>query len=343
MPLLPAESDHLERLRTQLGEYFEGKRRAAITEFMRRVPYRLLATATAAPNDYIELGTSSEALGELGHMDMLGRFFVNDQNNSSHRLMHRQRFAHTEGSRWRFKGHAEQPFWRWVASWARALRKPSDLGYSDEGYNLPPLEEREHIVAPRAAAPGRLFDTLAVGLAEQREEQRRTIPERCEKAAALVDHDQPAMVWCHLNDEGNLLERIIPDAVQVSGADRDDVKEERLLAFQAGQIRVLVIKPRIGAWGLNLQHCAHLTMFPSHSFEQAYQAVRRCWRFGQTRPVVVDLVATESAAGVRKNLQRKARAADRMFEALVEHMNDAIRLERTTSPTIQVEVPEWFR
>ena len=260
---------------------FDGVRRGEITAFMRKMRYRLLCTATAAPNDYTELGTSSEALGHLGHTDMLNRFFKNEQNTIKPMVYRHkgQDFAKlAERAKWRFKGHAEESFWRWVCSWARAVRRPSDLGFEDSDFILPPLEEQEHLVFARSLPAGKLFALPAMGLHEQRGERRRTIKERCEKAAELVDHKEPAIMWCHLNPEGDLLEKLVPDAVQVSGADHDDAKEEKLLAFVSGQARVLVIKPKIGAWGLNFQHCAHVTMFPSHSFEQYYQGIRRCWR-----------------------------------------------------------------
>jgi hypothetical protein len=324
---------------------FNGERRKAVTEFLRKVPYRLLCTATAAPNDYIELGTSSEALGQLGHMDMLGRFFKNDQGTIRptiyrHRGLDFKRLD--ERAKWRFKGHAETPFWRWVCSWARAIRRPSDLGCDDAQFVLPLLEERHHVVTARRMAPGMLFPMPSVGLREQREERRRTIEERCEKVAELVAHDNSAVCWCHLNSEGDMLADLIPDAVQVSGSDSDDAKEEAFLAFSAGQIRVLVTKPKIGAWGLNWQHCAHMTTFPSHSFEQYYQSVRRCWRFGQERTVVVDVVSTEGEGDVLANLQRKAMAADRMFSNLVAIMNDPLRIARHDPFTIDTEVPAWL-
>jgi len=316
---------------------FAGQRRGEITAFMRKVPYRLLQTATAAPNDYIELGTSSEALGYMGHMDMLNRFFKNDLNNSATGRMR------GEVIKWRLKGHAEEPFWRWVCSWARAIRRPSDLGFDDTAFRLPPLNEVEHLVEAQQLPEGMLFALPAVGLKEQREERRRTVEERCEMVAELVNHtDQPALVWCHLNDEGDELERRIPDAVQVSGSDSDERKEERLEAFADGRARVLITKPKIGAWGLNFQHCNHVTFFPSHSFEQYYQAVRRCWRFGQRRAVRVDIVTTEGERGVMRNLQRKAEQADEMFSRLVLEMNHALAIERANKMTRQMEVPAWL-
>lgn len=315
---------------------FNGQRRKAITEFLRLMEYRLLATATAAPNDYIELGTSSEALGYLGHMDMLSRFFVNDQN-TSHAV------RHFSGSEWRFKGHAEQEFWRWVSSWARAMRKPSDLGFSDDGFDLPPLSVASHSVVSRVVQPGMLFNLPAIGVFEERQERRRTIKERCELVADLVnDTGQPAVVWCHLNDEGDLLERLIADGVQVSGKDDDDRKEAAFGSFQRGETRVLITKPKIGAWGLNWQHCNHIVTFPSHSYEQYYQAVRRCWRFGQTRPVTVDIVATEGEGNVQVNLQRKSDQADRMFTELVAHMHQGLAIGRGVAFEKSMEVPAWL-
>lgn len=314
---------------------FEGSTRQIVTDFLKKVRRRQLYTATAAPNDYVELGTSSEALGELGYMDMLARFFRNEQNTTNpNRLW--------DGAKWRFKKHAERPFWRWVCSWARAIRRPSDLGFSDEGFVLPTLTETEHVVKAKRRPDGFLFDVLAVGLKEQREERRRTVRERCERAAELVAKHDRSVVWCHYNEEGNLLEDLIKDAVQVSGADTDEAKEEKLLAFVRGDAKRLISKPVVAGFGLNLQNCAHVVTFPSHSFEQYYQSVRRCWRFGQKRPVRVDVIATEGEGGVLKNLKRKAAAADRMFSELVAMMNDALKVTADNSYPKPVEVPPWL-
>lgn len=316
---------------------FDGARKSQITDFMRKCPYRLLASATAAPNDYIELGTSSEALGELGYMDMLNRFFKNDLNNSATGRMR------GEVIKWRFKGHAELAFWRWVCSWARAIRKPSDIGFDDARFVLPPLIEQEHLVDSSKVAPGYLFSLPAIGLKEQREESRRTIEDRCHGAAALVKNSgAPALMWCHLNDEGDMLEKMVPDSIQISGRDSDEAKEEKFIAFAKGQARVLVTKPKIGAWGLNFQHCGHITTFPSHSFEQYYQSVRRCWRFGRIGPVKVDIITTEGSAGILKNVQRKAAQADRMFENLVAEMNKASKITMKTNFTKKEEIPSWL-
>lgn len=339
-------------------KHFAGATQKHVTRFMSKVPHRLLCTATAAPNDYVELGTSSEALGELGHSDMLSRFFSQSQR-TPHRLndiksLEKEKqiggfirgmnihAAKLQTEPWRLKPYAETSFWRWVCSWARACRTPSDMGFSDEGFALPALAERQHVVKAKTLPDGWLFDRVAQGLQEEREERRRTITERCEYVARLVDHADSAVVWCHLNDEGNLLERLVPGAKQVKGGDSDEEKEDTFSAFQSGALRVLITKPKIGAWGLNWQHCAHVVTFASHSYEQYYQSVRRCWRFGQTRPVVVDIVSTEGEAAVRENMKRKSEAAQKMFASLVEHMHAAERVERRLVGTHRVEVPAWL-
>ena len=294
---------------------FDGATKAIVTEFLRTLPYRLLCTATAAPNDYIELGTSSEALGEMGHMDILTRFFKNDESSLAP-LSH--------GAKWRFKPHAERPFWRWMCSWARAARKPSDLGFDDARFVLPELVERVTCVEASRPLAGLLFAVPAQTLQEQREERRMTITERCEAVAELSVGAEKFVAWCHLNAEGDLLEQLIPGAMQVSGSDSDERKEELFTAFTSGELRALVTKPRIGAFGLNWQHCSRMSVFPSHSYEQYYQTVRRCWRFGQTQPVIVDVITTKGEADVLGNLKRKSEQADRMFSALVQEMQSEV-------------------
>lgn len=320
---------------------FDGATKDAVTEFMRLAPYRLLCTATASPNDYIELGTSSEALGGLGYMDMLGMFFKNDQN-SLHPATRTRHHGLNMSGQWRFKPHAEQPFWQWVASWSRAIRKPSDYGFDDGRFLLPELRTQQHIVSASRPMDGYLFTVPAHGLAEQRSERRHTITERCEKAAELVQNSPCYVAWCHLNQEGDLLEKLMSGAVQVSGRDSDDEKEEKFEAFTSGQVRGLVTKSSIAGWGLNWQHCHHMTVFPSHSFEQYYQSVRRCWRFGQQSPVTVDVITTEGESNVMQNLLRKSEAADKMFAMIVKHMNEAIARSSKHSTTTTMEVPTWL-
>jgi len=317
---------------------FDGAYRNEITNFMRKQPYRLLATATAAPNDYIELGTSSEALGYLGYMDMLNRFFKNDQNNSGMRRMY------GEAPKWRFKGHAKNVFWRWVSSWARAVRRPSDIGFQDGPFVLPPLNENRHLVEANSTPDGMLFNLPACTLREQRDEVKRTISERCEKIAEILEKNpnRQAVVWCHLNNEGEMLSKIIEDSVEVKGADREERKEEAFLGFANKDIRVLVTKPKIGAWGMNWQNCNHVCFFPSHSYEQYYQAVRRCWRFGQKEPVDVEVVFTEGERRVFENLRRKSKQSDVMFDSLVQHMNDSLSIKRDNKCTEKEVIPSWL-
>lgn len=313
---------------------FDGKTKAAVTEFMRTIPYRLLATATAAPNDYIELGTSSEALGYMGWRDVASMFFV--QQTAKDRLGWGR-------TKWKLRGHAGENFWRWVCSWARAVRKPSDLGFDDGDFILPPLETSEHVVKARTKRSGCLFEIPAMTMQEECEEARRTIVERCELVAEIIAAArEPSVAWCHLNDESRELKRMILGSEQVSGSDSDDRKEELFEAFESGQIQTLITKPQIAGFGLNWQHCALQTFFPSHSFEQWYQAIRRCWRFGQKRTVRVRVIATEGQAGILGNMKSKADAADAMFAGLVELMNNQLRIERSENFNEQERIPAWL-
>jgi hypothetical protein len=314
-------------------KHFSGARQKSVTAFMSHTPYRLLCTATAAPNDYIELGTSAEALGQLGRMDMLGTYFHNDEH-SLHPIWW--------GARWRFKKHAETLFWRWVCSWARAVRRPSDLGFADARFVLPQLRSTETTVKNAQRFTGELFVRQAVSLAEQREERRLTMAERCAEVARRVTGRAESLVWCHMNEEGDTLARMIPGSRNVQGSDTDEEKEEAFLDFAAGRLKVLITKPKIGSFGLNFQNCAHMTFFPSHSFEQFYQGVRRCWRFGQTRPVDVDIITTEGEMGVLLNMQRKAAAAEVMFDQLVREMHQGLAVARKSDATTKAEAPSWL-
>jgi len=325
---------------------FDGATKKTITDFMRLHKYRLLCTATAAPNDYIELGTSSEAIGDLGFMDMLSKFFKQDSSikfSLTGNIDKDNRMCVGGFGKYRFRGHAEKDFWRWVCSWSRACRKPSDIGFDDNGFELPKLTTIEHVIKAAKAREGWLFDTPASNLHEQREERRRTIKERCEKVAELVlENNDCSVSWCHLNDESMLLNEMIPKSVEVRGSDANDKKESIFIAFQDGQIKSLITKPTIAGFGLNWQHCAHETFFPSHSFEQWYQAIRRCWRFGQKKNVVVDVVASEGEIGVLNNMNRKAKAAEKMFKNLVSLMNNELKIEKQNTYTKKEEVPSWL-
>lgn len=319
-------------------KHVKGQTQKAVTRFMSKMKYRSLWTATAAPNDFTELGTSSEALGNLNHSEMLRMFFRQMDQKTTDQYQRKVDGLEKAGKHfaklsfrvsqaingWRLKGHAHDHFWRWVCSWARACRQPSDVGFSDDGYSLPPLIEREHIVEPNTPPEGWLMTLPAFGLREERDERKRTLQERCQLAADLVNHDRSAVVWCHTNAEGDLLESMIENSVQVAGRHGDDEKESAYQGFADGTHRVLVVKPKIGAWGLNWQHCNHVVTFASHSYEQYYQSVRRCWRFGQKNPVIVDIIASAGEVRVKENLDRKSGQADKMFAELIHHMSDAI-------------------
>lgn len=311
---------------------FDGARRSEITEFMKRVRYRLLCSATPSPNDYIELGTSSEALGYLGYMDMLAMFFKNDEDSLHPMSM---------GSQWRFKTHAQRDFWRWVCSWARATRKPSDLGYDDGPFKLPELIEREHVV-DSVVRCGDLFALPSTNLREEREERRSTILQRCERAAQCLEGADSAVAWADLNAEADTLLEMMPGAMQVKGGDPDEKKEEIFTAFRRGELKRLVTKPKIAAYGLNFQFCNRTTIFANHSYESYYQAVRRFWRFGQTRSVTVDMITTESLSGVTKNLKRKGEQADAMFSMMVAQMNESLGLKRLTEHKVMQHQPVWL-
>jgi superfamily II DNA or RNA helicase len=337
-------------------KHYTGATQKTVTRFLNKMAYRLLCTATAAPNDYVELGTSSEALGELSNSEMLTRFFRYRDDKGQKQDLRDQMFAEKAGAyfgklsfrvaqtigQWRLKNHAIAPFWRWVSSWAKACRMPSDLGFSDANFVLPQMTERQHTIVPETPPEGYLFSVPAFGLAEEREERKRTINQRCEFVAELANHDKPVVVWCHANAEGDLLEELIPDSRQVSGSVKDDVKEEIYSDFAAGKLRALVIKPKIGAWGLNWQHCSHVITFASHSYEQYYQSIRRCWRFGQKSPVKVDIIATVGEVRVIENMQRKAEQAKIMFEMLVKEMNNAETVKLENTYTKKEEVPSWL-
>lgn len=331
----PSDFDGVVCDESSILKNFDGQTRQAVTDFMRKRPYRLLCTATAAPNDYIELGTSSEALGEMGSQDMLNKFFKREKTFV--------KLYNAGGQGWEMRPHAKRDFWRWVVSWARALRYPSDMGFDNNGFILPELVTQSHTVKTSTPRPGFLFDMPAVGLDEQRADLRHTLNERCEKAAELINsHKKPAIAWCNLNPEGKLLEKLIDGAVEVSGDDPEERKEEVFNGFVKGDVRVLVTKPRIGGFGLNFQHCAHQTFFPSHSYEQYYQCVRRSWRFGQKRKVKVDMITTDGQDNVLANLQRKAENADKMFEQLVELMNSELNIKRANDHTNEMEIPSWL-
>ena len=283
-----------------------------------KTPYRLCATATPAPNDWTELGTHAEFLGIRSRSEMLAEFFVHDGGDTAV---------------WRLKGHARQIFWQWVASWGVMLRSPADLGYDASAYQLPPLAVHQHTVESShdQSATGLLFAMEAQSLMDRRNARRDSLVERVRACAEMVNSDkQPWIVWCDLNAEDDSLCAAIPDAVSIRGADDMDVKERRLMDFAHGKIRVLVTKPSIAGFGLNWQHCARMAFVGvTDSWEAYYQAVRRCWRFGQKRSVNVHIFSSEQEGAVVANLRRKEEDAKKMAEALAREVIDSVRLELT--------------
>jgi hypothetical protein len=318
---------------------FDGKRRKQVVRFFSKLPYRFLFTATPSPNDFIELGTQSECLGVMTQSDMLG-FFFRETQNMRHTLFREGDFwNHTK---WTFKPHSEQPFWRWVCSWARAVRYPSDIGFSDEGFRLPELIYKKHVLDIPFVPPGELYHRPAVSLHEQAAERKRTVDERCAKVADLLNNNQPAIAWCHYNEEGIALAKMIDGAVEVAGRHDDDYKEAALNDFALGNIRVLVSKPKIACWGMNYQHCGQMSFFPTFSFEQFYQGVRRCWRFGRKKPVTVHIVSAGGESRVMDGLSTKQEQAERMFASLVQHMNAATAMLGKDHHHANLELPSWL-
>lgn len=284
---------------------FEGKVRTRLIRAFRDTPYRLACTATPAPNDIAELANHAEFLGVMKREEMLAAFFVHDDQG------------------WRLKGHAREPFYRWLASWGMSLKRPSDLGYADDGYALPPLEITAVLVPTRFTRPGQLFASELKGIGDRATVRRETLSERVRRAADLI-RSEPAeswIAWVGLNDEGRELAKLIPGAVLVEGQDSPEHKAAALTRFAAGEIRVLVTKPSIAGMGLNLQVCARMAFVGlSDSYEAYYQSIRRCWRYGQTRPVHAYIVLTEPEEVIYANVCRKQREAEATAAELVKHV-----------------------
>lgn len=303
----------------------DGKIRKQATDFCRKVDYCLLCTATPSPNDYMELGTSSEALGVMDYHKMLGVFFTNTGKTTQ---------------QWELKGHARRRFWKWLVTWSRAVRRPSDLGFDDDGFILPKLNIVQHTVETKDRVG--FLPKVANTLNEQRDERRKTLRSRCEKVAEIIPENRPFIAWCHLDTEGDLLEKIIDDSVQVAGRDSDEVKEERLRAFSEGQIRILVTKPSIAGFGLNWQHCSDVSFFPSHSHESFYQAIRRCYRFGQKREVVCSIITSQGESRVVSNMKRKEKQAIEMYEGIIRNMGSVIKEQPSNGRVKSMELPKWI-
>lgn len=318
---------------------FDGKLRTLIIESFANTPFRLACTATPAPNDFTELGNHAEFLGVKSRVEMLAEYFVHDGGSTQD---------------WRIKGHAVGPFWDWVATWGAIVKLPSDLGHNDGGFTLPPMEMHEHVIAvdhSAALTVGRLFLDDVASLADARATRRATMAHRVERAAELASGTEPALIWCELNDEADAVERAIDGAVQVSGSDDPDVKTDRLVGFSDGRYRVLITKPKIAGFGMNWQHCANMIFLgASYSYEQTYQSIRRCWRFGQTRKVNVHVLRAENETAVIANYRRKEADAARLATEMTVRVSDAVRREvlgqesrrwNPYEPTVDMTIPAW--
>lgn len=322
-------------------KHHDAKTLKTLLEAFDRTPFKLCATATPAPNDWTELGTHAEFLGICSQQEMLAEYFVHDGGDTQS---------------WRLKGHARALFWKWVSTWGAMVRKPSDLGYDDARYTLPPLTVHEHLVKAdhsQAQDAGMLFVLEASSLTERRDAKRATISARTQACADIVNADrEPWVVWCALNAEGDALRAAIPDAVEIRGSDDPDVKEQRLIDFAAGKFRVLISKPSICGFGLNWQHAARMAFVGvTDSWESYYQAVRRCWRFGQQRPVHVHIFASELEGAVVANLKRKESDAAEMAASLSAETCEAVRASvlgasresNPYEPRARIATPAWLR
>lgn len=290
----------------------DGRMRKYITEFAQCIPYRLSCTATPSPNDYMELGTQSEFLGVMSQVEMLATFFIHDGSDTS---------------KWRLKGHGVKKFWEWVSTWAVIMRHPADLGYSAEGYDLPPVQYHEHIVETQA--DGALLVEIAKGLQERNKARKETVDQRVAKAAEIANSiSEPCIIWCHLNEEAEKLAQAIGGSVNVHGSMKPDDKENWLNAFTDGTLEKLITKPKIAGFGMNWQHCRNMIFVGlSDSWESYYQAIRRCWRFGQDKTVSVHIVSSDREGAVLENIRRKENQNNEMREQMAKITSDITRAE----------------
>lgn len=313
----------------------DGKLRKSITEFASTIPYRLSCTATPSPNDFMELGTQSEFLGIMSQVEMLATFFIHDGSDTS---------------KWRLKGHGRSRFWEWLATWAAVVRHPRDLGYDAQGYDLPELVYHEHVV--ETGINDGLFAKIAQGLQERNQARRESVDLRVMQAAEIANSiNGPCVIWCHLNDESAKLEQWITDGVQVYGSMKPETKEELIGGFTNGDIDKLITKPRIAGFGLNWQHCNHMVFTGlSDSWESFYQAVRRCWRFGQDKPVHVHIVTADTEGAVLENIRRKQAQHDQVSEEMAKVMKDytvaeikGASIEKADYMAVEdMRVPAWL-
>lgn len=296
---------------------FDGKIKSQVTAFIKKIPYRFLSTATPSPNDFIELGTSSEALGYMGYMDMLGKFFKNNQNSvdSNNRNI---------GEKFYLKPHAEKDFFAWVNQWSIMAKMPSDLGFSNERYKLPNLIVNKHIIENQSLfdvyGQMSMFVPIAKSMTEVRHEQKQTEEKRCEKAIELAN-GKTSVYWCNTNNESSILKHSDKNAVEIIGSQSIERKEEILLAFAKGEISRIITKAKMTSFGLNWQHCNHSVFFPTWSYEQYYQSIRRFWRFGQVNDVTIDMVVSDGQTRVLEALQQKTEKAIKLHKNLTDNVN----------------------
>lgn len=303
---------------------FDGMMKGQITSFLKKVKYRFLFTATPSPNDFIELGTSSEALGYLGYTDMLTKFFTNKVNSIN---------PANYGDEWILKGHAKESFFQWVSSWSISARSPYDLGFDGSKYILPELITNYHSIKNdvNMCIDGQfqLINVPAKGNTEIREESKHTIQKRCEKAVELSSNHENSVYWTNLNPEADLIQKLDKDSYQIKGSMSIDQKEEILLNFFQGNISKLVTKPKMTAFGLNWQHCSHTVFFPTYSYEQYYQSIRRFWRFGQKNKVTVDIVHSDGQSRIIEALNAKMQKANDLFTKLNSNINQKYEIKKT--------------
>ena len=316
---------------------YTGKIRTFIIEQWGKVKFRLAATATPAPNDYMELGNHAEFLGSMTTPEMLSMFFVHDGG---------------ETQKWRLKGHAEDDFWKWICNWAVMIRKPSDLGFDDGNFVLPSCHIRDIIVRDQSWSDDMLFPLQAATLIERLDARRRTIKERVKKCSDLANaSNQPRLIWCNLNSESEAIKKAVKDAVEVKGSDSFEVKEDRLIGFSEGRYRVLVTKASIAGFGMNWQHCNEMDFVGlSDSYEQFYQSIRRCWRFGQKREVFANVITADTEGAVTANIKRKEKESSIMAEKMVKHMKDissseirgTVKSVSKYQPKQQIKLPSFL-
>ena len=314
---------------------FNGKIKTQVTSFVKKIPYRFLSTATPAPNDYIEFGTSSEALGYLPYMDMLGRFFANNENNIRPQEI---------GTKWYLKPHAKTDFFSWLNQWSLSVKMPSDLGFSNDRYILPELKQKNHFVKNEnnwiINGQVMMFNGIARTMSEVREEQKNTTDIRCQKAFELAN-GKTSVYWVNFNDEGDLIDHLDSDAIQIKGGMKLEQKEDILLNFAQGNIPRLITKPKITSFGLNWQHCNHTVYFPTWSYEQYYQAIRRFWRFGQKNEVTVDRVLSDGQKRVIDALEYKTQKAIEFQELIRKDIKESVEF-KTKEFNKVVELPKFI-